>query len=347
MFFIPEIDLDNIANHLASFKNIFKNKTFLVTGGTGFIGKWLVAALNRFELNKKLNIDIYILTRDIKSFKSQFSECPHIDNIHFIEGDIRSLHNLDNLKVEFNYIILGANDATYDFSLNAKLLSETLIGGTFNLLDKFTTPKTEAIIHLSSGAVYGDISQHKNGAKETDQSLIDINNFGSMYGLSKALTESILKQYGDQNNIRIINARCFAFVGPYLPLNKHFAIGNFINNCLNSEPIVIQGNGLPVRSYMYAADMTKAILQCLNTKSSMTINIGSDEKISIKNLAILVSQILKNPNVVIKDQTNHHPEKANYYLPDVNLLKSMDYKESNNLETSIQKTYDFYNDKRV
>ena len=61
MFFIPEIDLDNIANHLASFKNIFKNKTFLVTGGTGFIGKWLVAALNRFELNKKLNIDIYIL----------------------------------------------------------------------------------------------------------------------------------------------------------------------------------------------------------------------------------------------------------------------------------------------
>ena len=155
---------------------------------------------------------------------------------------------------------MGANDATYDFSLNAKELYETLITGTFNLLETVVTSKTKSIIHLSSGAVYGDISSHKDGAKESDLSLMNINNIGSMYGLSKAIVESILNQFGAQNNINIINARCFAFVGPYLPLDKHFAIGNFINDCLNSRAITINGNGLPIRSYMYAADMAKAIL---------------------------------------------------------------------------------------
>lgn len=344
MFFIPETDLNDIANNLSYFKKIFRNKTFLVTGGTGFIGKWLVASLNQLELNERLNMTIYILTRDIKSFKNQFSECPFIDNINFLESDIRSLDNLNNLNVKFDYIILGANDATYDFSLNAKKLSETLIAGTFNLLKTFVSSKTEAIIHLSSGAVYGDISKHEDGAKEDDQSLININNIGSMYGLSKALVESILNQYGEQNNIRIINARCFAFVGPYLPLNKHFAIGNFINNCINSQPIIINGNGLPVRSYMYAADMVKAIFLCLNSTKSMAVNIGSDEKISIKNLAELVSKTLKNPHVIVKEKSSMHPEKANYYLPNTTLLKSLGYSQSSTLENSIKRTYKFYAD---
>ena len=84
MFFIPEIDLDNIANHLASFKNIFKNKTFLVTGGTGFIGKWLVATLNQMDLNQELDINVYILTRNKTSFKDQFPDCVSKKNITFM-----------------------------------------------------------------------------------------------------------------------------------------------------------------------------------------------------------------------------------------------------------------------
>lgn len=342
MFLIPKVELNDSVKQLSQYEEIFKNKKFLITGGTGFIGKWLVATLNRLSIDIKLNINIYILTRNEKLFKDKFNESFPRKNIHFIEADIRSLNKLKKSSFGFDYIILGANDATYDFSLNAKILSETLVGGTFNLLDTFVSSKTKSIIHLSSGAVYGDISKSKNGAKENDHSLIDINNIGSMYGLSKSLVESILNQFGDQNNINIINARCFAFVGPYLPLDKHFAIGNFINDCIHSRPLSVNGNGSPVRSYMYSADMARAILLCLVKEKSMTINIGSDEQISIKDLALLVSKTLTNQKVVIKDKENSHPEKANYYLPDISSLRSLGFEESCLLEESIKRTYNFY-----
>jgi len=342
MFYISKIELDNVVNELSIHQDVFKNTTFLITGGTGFIGKWLVATLNQMDLNQELDINVYILTRNKTSFKDQFPDCVSKKNIHFIEGDIRSLDHLGTLNIGFDYIILGANDATYDFSLDTKVLSETLIGGTFNLLKTFVSSKTKSIIHLSSGAVYGDISEHKNGARETDKSSIDINNIGSLYGLSKAIVESVLNQFGDQNNIKIINARCFAFVGPYLPLDKHFAIGNFINDCIKSRPIVVNGNGSPVRSYMYASDMAKALLLCLIAKKSMAINIGSDKMISIKNLAELVAVSLNNPKVTIKEKRNTHPEKANYYLPDISLLKSLGYEESSPIELSIKRTFNFY-----
>jgi len=178
MFYISKIELDNVVNELSIHQDVFKNTTFLITGGTGFIGKWLVATLNQMDLNQELDINVYILTRNKTSFKDQFPDCVSKKNIHFIEGDIRSLDHLGTLNIGFDYIILGANDATYDFSLDTKVLSETLIGGTFNLLKTFVSSKTKSIIHLSSGAVYGDISEHKNGARETDKSSIDINSGG-------------------------------------------------------------------------------------------------------------------------------------------------------------------------
>lgn len=342
MFLLQKAEFDDSVKQLSKYKKIFKNKNFLITGGTGFIGKWLVATLDRLSKDINLNINIYILTRNEKSFKDKFNESFPKKNIHFIEADIRNLNKLKNSNFDFDYIILGANDATYEFSLNSKILSETLIGGTFNLLDTFVSSKTKSIIHLSSGAVYGDISKSKNGAKENDHSLIDINNIGSMYGLSKSLVESILNQFGDQNNINVINARCFAFIGPYLPLDKHFAIGNFINDCIKCRPLTVNGNGSPVRSYMYSADMAKAILLCLVKEKSITINIGSDEQISIKDLALLVSKTLTNQKVIIKNKENSHPEKSNYYLPDISLLKSLGFEESCFLKESIIRTYNFY-----
>ena len=341
MFFIPKADLDNTANKLSKDADMFNNASILVTGGTGFIGKWLVATLNQLDLNEELNINIHILTRNKKKFTERFPECLNKKNVQFIESDIRNL-DINNLGLDFDYIILGANDATYDFSLNAKELYETLITGTFNLLETVVTSKTKSIIQLSSGAVYGDISSHKDGAKESDLSLMNINNIGSMYGLSKAIVESILNQFGAQNNINIFNARCFAFVGPYLPVDKHFAIGNFINDCINSSAITINGNGLPIRSYMYAADMARAILLCLSSKKSMAINIGSDKKISIIDLANLVSKSLNKQQVIVRNIEGAHPEKANYYLPNISLLKSLGFEESFSLETSIKQTFNFY-----
>ena len=342
MFKLPKQDLVNLAKEFSNDINTFNKKSFLITGGTGFIGKWLIATLNELNKTNNFHISLTILTRDKNKFITTFVDDKDIKNLEFIESDIRYLDKIDNKELNFDYIILGANDATYDFSLNPNLLTDTLISGTRLLIEKFVTNKTKKILHLSSGAVYGDIAECSRGVKENDKANFDITNLGSMYGISKLLVESILNDLSIKKDIKIINARCFAFVGPYLPLDKHFAIGNFINNCLNSESIIVNGDGSPVRSYMYAADMVKGLLKSLKSKKSLTINIGSDKAVSISDLANLVSNELGNPNVIIKNNGKSHPEKSNYYLPDITLLKSLGYKESYDLKSSITKTYKFY-----
>ena len=95
---------------------------------------------------------------------------------------------------------------------------------------------------------------------------------------------------------------------------------------------------------MYAADMVQGLLKSLQSEKSLVINIGSDKAVSIGDLANLVSNKLENPNVIIKNENESHPEKSNYYLPDITLLKSLGYKESYDLGLSIIKTYGFYKD---
>ena len=162
MFKLPKQDLVNLAKEFSSEINTFNKKSFLITGGTGFIGKWLIAVLNELNRINDFHISLTILTRDKNKFISAFKDDEDLKNLKFIESDIRHLDNINNKELAFDYIVLGANDATYDFSLNPNLLTDTLIGGTRLMIEKFVTNKTNTILHLSSGAVYGDIAKLNN-----------------------------------------------------------------------------------------------------------------------------------------------------------------------------------------
>jgi len=113
-------------------------------------------------------------------------------------------------------------------------------------------------------------------------------------------------------------ARVFALVGPHLPLNKHFAIGNFLSAVMATEQIVIQGDGTPHRSYMYAADMASWLWAVLiNGEPSRAYNIGSDASISITALAERVSSIMNHePQICVQQQAVPGAE-ALHYVPDI------------------------------
>ena len=138
-------------------------------------------------------------------------------------------------------------------------------------------------------------------------------------------------------------ARCFAFVGPYLPLDTHFAIGNFINNAINNEDIIIKGDGSTIRSYMYASDLMVWLWKILlKGKINQPYNVGSDEGVSIKQLAEKISNI-SNAKVAVKIVGSPvKKEQIDIYCPCITKANTINAQIKIQLTESIEKTIKFY-----
>ena len=134
-----------------------------------------------------------------------------------------------------------------------------------------------------------------------------------------------------------ISARCFAFCGPGLPLDGHFAIGNFVRDALFAERITVQGDGSPMRSYLYGADLSGWLLHLLaNGKAGESYNVGSDESISIRDLAFLVRDILSpNKDIVILQTNISEGKDRNRYVPSINRARELGCKPWTTIENSL------------
>ena len=99
--------------------------------------------------------------------------------------------------------------------------------------------------------------------------------------------------FAQDSKIDVTIARCFSFVGPHSPLNQHFAIGNFVGDALAGRNIAIRGDGTPLRSYLYGADLAiwfwTLLFRVEQSSSKLSVfNVGSGDAISILDLAQLV-----------------------------------------------------------
>jgi dTDP-glucose 4,6-dehydratase len=128
-------------------------------------------------------------------------------------------------------------------------------------------------------------------------------------------------------------------VGPYLPLDAHFAIGNFIRDAINRQPVIIQGDGAAIRSYLYLSDVVSRLWLLLFHGESKAYNVGSPFPISILDLAHFVVKVLKSDShIKIK---RHHITQAHsdHYVPNVSLLeKKLRIKSYIPLNQAILKT---------
>jgi dTDP-glucose 4,6-dehydratase len=146
------------------------------------------------------------------------------------------------------------------------------------------------------------------------------------------------KMYGIQTKI----ARCFAFVGPYLPLDIHYAIGNFIRDGLNGGPIVVSGDGTPYRSYLYAADLAIGLWTILfKGKSCEPYNVGSENEISIAELAQTVAKCFEKSIEVKIAKTPQHGKPSERYMPSTKRAVLLGLTSTVNVKQSISKTIKF------
>lgn len=256
--------------------NEFYRKRILITGGTGFFGEWLVERLLRVEA------ELVVLSRKPASY----ALLPKNAKISVLQGDVRDFTFPGG---SFDYVIHAATCVSVTPDSSDEVYS-VIVDGTRRVLEFARQARVRRFLYVSSGAVYGVQPPVLSNIPETFPC-----NPVTVYGAGKRDAEAMCRR----STVETVIARPFAFVGPYLPLDAHFAIGNFIGSCLRNEPIVIKGDGTPVRSYMYGSDLAEWLLtMLLKGRAGSAYNVGSSVAISIAEVARLVRSVAGTANEI-------------------------------------------------
>lgn len=278
-------DVEDMNHILAETREVWGNareNRILLTGGTGFFGKWLASSFIHANASLKLGAELTILSRNTQK---AIDECPWIykdQAIRMVEGDLATWDPCLDDGHKFHYILHGANSESMD----------TNVVGTLRMRELANWQSNKRLLFLSSGAV-DDLHKH-----------------GTRYAMGKLVCEELVLRHQ-----RGCVANIYAVVGPGMPLDEHYAIGNFIRDALKGGPIVVRSNGKAKRSYLYMADAVARIWTVLLYPKIADRKhvVGSPDPISLGDLAHLVSDVvLGTDNVKILGE-----EPAYDYLPHV------------------------------
>lgn len=314
---IPTIsvtDLELILNETRPLWEEMRDQRILLTGGTGFFGCWLLESFAYINSELRLNAQATVLTRDPVAFAKK---CPHIasdPSVSYIVGDVRSFVFPDG---EFKYVIHAATEASAKQALEEPLqMLTTIVDGTKGILEFAAGHGTKKLLLTSSGAVYGKQPSQLTHIPEDYLGGPDPLDPASVYAEGKRMSEQMCALYSRGSELECKIARCFAFVGPHLPLDSHFAIGNFIRDTMNGGPIEIMGDGTPIRSYLYASDLAIWLWTILfRAPSLQAFNVGSEEAVSIAELAQTVVAEL-DPSISVMVAKRPSPNQAlQQYVP--------------------------------
>jgi nucleoside-diphosphate-sugar epimerase len=337
---LPFEDLEHIFQNTEDIWESFREKSIFLIGGTGFFGKWLLESFIYINEKLSLNARLTSLTRNPESFLQAFPFYNDYSNsVRFVKGDILSFDF--KLEDKFQYIIHAATAASESLNKeNPLLMMDTITVGTRRVLDFALSQPIEGFLFISSGAIYGKQPSNVSHIKESDCFKIDINNSNAGYSEGKRIAELYCSTYFEKYNLPVKIARCFAFVGPYLPLDTHFAIGNFINNVIKNEDIVIMGDGSTTRSYMYASDLSIAIWKILLIgNNNKPYNVGVDNAYSLKEIALMLN---KNYGNDVQILNMNKDLLKNIYVPNIDALKNeLNIKNFVQIEDAVQKTIEF------
>jgi dTDP-glucose 4,6-dehydratase len=280
-------DIEHVLARTSSIWEKFRGGRLFVTGGTGFVGKWLLESLIAANERNGLGLEAVVLSRNPGEFRIAM---PHLANnpaIKMWQGDVRTFNFPDQC---FTHVIHAATDV----AAAAKPLDifDVAVAGTRRVLDFCRARQVGKLLLLSSGAVYGRQPPNVPNIPESYEGAPGTTALSSAYGIGKRASEWLAYAYASESGADVAIARCFAFVGPYLPIDKHFAIGNFIRDALLSDEICIGGDGTPLRSYLHAADMAIWLWTIFaNSSNGAVFNVGSDEGISILDLASTIMHV--------------------------------------------------------
>lgn len=334
----PGIDADDarlIVDHTAApVWEALRGQRVFLTGGTGFVGCWLLEALLAGEARFGLGLALTVLTRDAARFRAK---APHLAAaVRLLEGDVRDLAAVAG---PFDTVIHAAADVANPQRDPLRAFGD-IVAGAEQTLALARRSGARRYLLTSSGAVYGRQPADCAQVPESHPGAPDTTDPRAAYGQGKRVAEWLASCHGGELEVRI--ARCFAFTGPYLPLDAQFAIGNFIRDSLAGGPVRVGGDGTPLRSYLYAADLAVWLLTILVRGDAQPYNVGSSRGLPLGELAKLVSATVcgaERVSVAGVPRADRAPER---YVPATARAAALGLREYTDLTTAIRKTAAWY-----
>lgn len=258
-----------------------------MTGGTGFVGLAMLERLAAANQRLQLGASVVVLTRDARRFAEREPELARHEWVTAATGDIRSF---DLPAGHFSHVIHAATDTQPVRSREDRVrVFDTIVDGTRRALEAARRCHASRFLMISTGAVYGPQPADVSRVAEDYQGGPDVMLAARSGAEAKRAAESLCALFAG-DGFDVLVARPFAFVGPHLPLDMHYAIGNFIRDALAGGPVRVLGDGSAVRSYMYSSDLAEWLWTVMvRGRSLRPYNVGSERAMTIAEAAHAVA----------------------------------------------------------
>ncbi|MDD5678987.1 MAG: NAD-dependent epimerase/dehydratase family protein [Kiritimatiellae bacterium] len=335
-------DLEAILDLTPGLWDELRGQRIFITGGTGFFGRWILESFTYANSQLGLGAKAVVLTRHPDAFRRK---APHLAADPAISFHVGNVRDFEFPAGPFRFLIHAATEAgTQSNAGDPSPMLNTIVEGTRHTLDFAAQASVKKFLLTSSGAVYGcqppdlaNIPEDYPGAPTQ----LDPH---AAYSEGKRAAERLGIIYARKFGLEVKIIRGFTFAGPYLPLDAHFAAGNFIRDALRKGPVVVKGDGTPLRSYLYAADLAIWLWTILlRGKSACPYNVGSEHAVSIASLAKLIAGIA-GPDIAVRIARPPIPgQPPARYVPNTGRAwRELGLKETVTLEDTLRRTIDFY-----
>ena len=330
-------DLEEINQNSAPDLEEIVNKPLVITGASGFVGTWLT--LSWVAAHKKFNGrgQLLITSRNPQSLIPLIEVINPRSPITALASDIRTLHIPSDFR-DGNLIHAATPASAALNSSDPASMLKVIIEGQERVLAEAVRMNLK-VLFLSSGAVYGRQPLDLKYLPETWEGAPQIGDSNSAYHEGKRVAELMGNIAATKQGLHFITARLFAFIAPFLPLDTHFAAGNFIQDAVTANQIQIQSGGGSIRSYLYATDLCSSLWALQGRGNTMrAYNVGSEHEVSIRQLANeIVSCTNKDAQVVVNGIDTS--ENVTRYVPSVERIrKESGFAQSVPLQQALLRT---------
>jgi len=303
----------------------------LVTGGAGFIGSHLCEYL--------INKDYKVICVDNLSTGSSdnISVLKNSKSFKFINEDVCELTSVDYSNIDYIYH-LASPASPKDFqTMSIEILNVGSVG-TLNILSIAQRYNAKILI-ASSSEVYGD--PHTHPQKETYWGNCNPIGIRGVYDESKRFSEACAMAYYRRYKTKVHIARIFNTYGPRMRKSDGRVIPNFITQALDGEPLTIYGDGSQMRSFCYISDMVDGLVKLIDSDYNMPVNIGNPSEVSVKDVAIIICEILGiKPQFEFLPLPEDDPKRR---LPDIEIAKKLlNWSPKFDLRSGLKKTIEYF-----